>query len=465
MIYFIHGFDWPYDKELTVQINEFNQPDVSKDFDKVVVFPILKDLDSFKKYYINDKTLQFDKLVYKYKINEEEIIWNFGLIWNEHKKVSFWKGLKKLIKIILENYPETKNIRIPLSFFYNIYQNLPTEIFLSKLYKELSRFKKKIDFFILLEDGFNEIQYIYTSCEKTSEIYKRIYHENAKILSRLDQIDSLKKPYICISKDLGFGICDYFQLEQDFDNIYCFMTKFEENEKSIFMKLEPKLRKRNDPNFTTYIKNPLIFYNDWFLKKDYVEYDEVYKWAMDQNINFTNKEKESFFNIFGYIKDDDNSKGRIPQELNKSISSMTKKKSNKDIITEFSNFDSKVYEKIESHFSGNKLKELEKIWFKDGSSKWTEDKIRKFRSQRIKVNHKENSKYNSKYSIERETLFYWVLYLKLNTMQAKDLFRKSDCYLETHLLEDLSLIKILDNVLDSPSLFDDFISYYFGLYK
>ena len=65
MIYFIHGhnFEWPYEKEITVKINECNQPTGKT---KEVIFPTIKNTNSLKKFYINDDSIYFDKLIYKY---------------------------------------------------------------------------------------------------------------------------------------------------------------------------------------------------------------------------------------------------------------------------------------------------------------------------------------------------------------------------------------------------------------
>lgn len=452
MIYFVHGHGAAHlYNDNSIQISEYNNLSTNN-----ITREIIIEDDTPDNYFrINNDEFHITELLYSFELKDN--IKHYGFVSAEETEDSFWSTLIKLINSIVRNNQKIKNIIIPISLFRTIYKKEESERLICKVDDVLSAIKQ-FDFFILLKNKF-EISFIYDTFDMGSLSKEVIFHKEACIVSRIADLDDLLEPFIVLNKKLGLGICNFAQLNTDFEKLKKLKEDLKRKEDQEFNVLRKRFNSYKNRNFSKDIIHPMNSFYDWFIKKDYASYKKIYKYAHDNNTGLTKKEKENFFRLFGYI-DSDNKEGRIPEKLRIFISEKSKGKDYNDIAKQFSKFDSQMY----SILKENGKDQLVSKWFKKDASSWSEDILRKFKFKR----NFERDEYSKKYLIKRDILFYWVLYFNLDIKNAEAFFNMSDCTLETNLLEDKSLIKILETTANLGTFekkAEEFIKRYFELWK
>lgn len=441
MIYFIHGFEWPYDIENTIRINEYNETTLYPDKEKTII------LHSAVRYTLNQNhnEIHFDKVIYKYKLSDNETVWNYGLVFNEN---DFWQNIQLSINKLEEQTPNIRNIRIPYSLFRKNCKNLNCKDLLIKIYNELSE-NGQFDFFILLEQP-SEVHNIYDNFE-SNDTDINIFDQNAKIISHLiyGQTNSLKnKTRLLKWKNINLGNID---LEE---NLLCLVLTDEgkfENEIDEIKKSSPDLLKHLDSLYDKYGKRKQLknYSRDLreqvgklWIKIGYIKYGTVLRY--DAKFAMKNPtDRSKFFSLFGYLpssisdgKDDNN--GNIPEGVSK-------------LIIKYLN-EKKFYDKkrnVETLL--DRLRNIEML----ENNSWTKAKLEKF-------TQKNRSK---KYSIDRRSLFSLVFALNLDYEEATRLFETSYCKLkDSLLLEDKILLCVLKNFEPIFSLDDDNYKYRFKIF-
>lgn len=455
MIYFIHGFEWPYDKENTIQINEYNQPDlkhVNKNGEEVfylkeIIFPRWDNIDSFIESYKNKEDILLDKVIYKYEPSDDEIVWNYGLVFNDS---NFWQNLKLSIDKIVEQTPDIRKIRIPFSLFEKNCQNLNCKDLLVKIYDELSE-KEQFDFFIVLEE-LSEIHSIYDNFE-CSDTDLKIFDDDAKIISNLiyaktnslkNKIRLLKWKNIDLEIEeiqLYFVVADKRKFDCEIEEI---IKEIKNNPPNLGNRLEEIYVKYGKGkylnNYTRDIRNKVISdkYPDW-INSGYIHYKTVLKY--DAEFQIPEPNRSLFFSLFGYlppvISCVEKNYGKIPKDVSELINEYSKQ-----------NFESKYVERkthkmkaCSNQKTETLLTKLQKINIPRNYS-WTEYKLQKFTQKNR----------SEEYLIDRRALFSLVFALNLDYEKATDLFETSYCKLkDSLLLEDKILLCVLENF---PTEFD-----------
>ena len=155
-----------------------------------------------------------------------------------------------------------------------------------------------------------------------------------------------------------------------------------------------------------------------------------------QDLNIADNDIERFFKIFGYIKDNKNSEGYIPDSLANFINNKTKNKTNPKKSVDMMKLDHEIY----TCLWGENFKDAPD-YFKEKLEKeknhFSEDTMKKLYPKKSQF-LKERSR------IHRRDLFIWFFYLKLKYDDAKNLFHYALCTFEdTYLPEDKILLGLL----------------------
>lgn len=250
MVYFIHGFEWPYDKENTAMICEYNDLE-SKDLSigKIVDSEIktqerknreiIIHNDTPKNFFkIIDGKIHLDELVYRNETNE--IIKNYGFISKDDSEESFWKTFIKTIDVIAEENPETRKIRIPISLFMKLYENRSKELLL-KIYDVLSP-KENFDFFILL-DNPNDIHFVYDNFNIQDNFTCNVFAEKSQIISCFYEAEKFEESMSLKETNLGLGVCDYNDLELCFLQ-YCNVDEIKNHNKETIDEVNELFKKK-----------------------------------------------------------------------------------------------------------------------------------------------------------------------------------------------------------------------------
>ena len=459
MIYFIHGFEWPYDKEHTAKISEYNDlkpkeyqiekiGNLEIETPKAVTREIIIHNNTPENFFKIEKKdeisyVHIDELIYRNKTDNESPIPEYGFVSKDNTEDAFWEQFIKTIDTISENNPEIRKIRIPISLFMGLYSNRSKDL-LFKIYDVLSP-KEQYDFFILLESP-EQIHFVYDNFKDSIFIDGSILRRDSQIISCFDQISLLSNASNLAGTNLGLGVCDYFSLNQNL----CFIQKtaVEETESFINTTIEICERILKKSTNVTYqnFRNRIKFeveqkrYLRWF-KEEYVSYKQlinyaskIYKYA--GATSDIEKVIKDFYRLFGYscpLHD-----GKITNEFRQFIQ---KKKLEQQITLE------KIATKHNEFYE--KLKTCTKKIYKDWDSR-TVSAIMVF-----------NAKKGPKV-INRLWLYYFVYSLSLNLEAAEYLFTLSDCiFKDSYLPEDKILCELLSNGKNLKRLgLDLFVEHY-----
>ena len=234
-------------------------------------------------------------------------------------------------------------------------------------------------------------------------------------------------------------------------------------------KYSKNLQKKDVQNYKNRISNFIArdYYKLWFPLDRYRSYNLVYQKSKDLKI--TDNDTERFFKIFGYIKNNKNPEGYIPDSLSNFINDKTKNITNAKKSTDMMKLDYDIYTWLWGRDFKNApdyfKKKLLDNFDDNGKTHLSENTMKKKYPEKPPV-------YNEDYKISRQELFLWffnfkVNYkLKLNYMDTKQLFHNALCTFEdTYLPEDKILLNLLTNGANFPEGNRDSLDFFLENYK